>query len=125
MKKRYLRRFLNNDDSFTGDYFFGKTIGMPFDIVTSHQYNKKDKIPRIHVITYNDENLAKLNTTKSYQILGPGIIKQIKLYSKDSNKQYETFLKIFTKVYYNEIINYFFDYDGNTYLDPEIIKSLI
>jgi len=124
MKKRYLRKFLNIDDSFLGQYFHGKTVGLDFDIVTSLKTCKKDNIPRLHVITYNNENLAKLPTTRSYLLLGPGKIKRITLYHKDFNEERERILKIFSQVYYKEITNYFFGKD-DTDLNPDKIRDLI
>ena len=108
MRKRYLKKFLNMDDSFSGQFFNGKSIGLSFNIVTSLQTCKQDKIPRIHIIQENEENLAKTKNTRSYQILAPGVIKRIEIYHKDFNVQEEEILKLFTKVFYKEIVDYFF-----------------
>lgn len=125
MKLRYLRRFLNKDDSFSGQFFNGKSIGLPFNIVTSLQTCKQDKIPRIHLIQENEENLAKAKNTRSYQILAPGVIKRIEIYHKNFNEQDEKILKLFTKIFYKDIVNYFFQKDNKSLSEQYFKQYLI
>ena len=110
MKKRHLRKFLNMDDSFTGDYIVGKFYGLDFDIVISMCFAKNDKYPRIHIVEYNDEHLAKLSTTRSYIILNRNKLKRITLYHKTGfNMQREQILKSFVQNNYEQILDYFYN----------------
>lgn len=124
MKKRYLRKFLTGDDSFTGSLYLSKFTGLPFNFLITLRLFKNDKIPRIHIVEVNDENLAKLPTTRSYSILGPGKIKRITLYHKDFNEEHEEILRKITKEFYTEIYNYFYDIDNKGIRESELKARL-
>lgn len=126
MKKRYLRRFLNSDDSFTGDYFNGKSIGLPFRIVTSLKQYKNDNTPRIYLVYGKLDNLAKNKNTRAYHVLGPGKIKRITLYHKNGfNEQDEKVLQLFTKIFYKQILDYFYCKDTDTLLSEKVFKQYL
>ena len=125
MKKRYLRRFINMDDSFTGNYFNGNIIGLPFKIVTSSKQGKTDTIPRVYLVYGELDNLAKNPNTKGYLLLGPGKIERINIYNKEYNIEHEKILKLFTEVFYQKIIDYFFYKDTDTLLDEELFKKYL
>lgn len=126
MKRRNLRKFLKYDDSFTGCLYNSKFTGLPFNFLIALSNFKDDRIPRIHIIEVNDENLAKLPTTKSYNILGPGRIERITLYHKNGfNEEYENILRRITQVYYKQICNYFYGKDNRFIPSEEISKVIL
>ena len=126
MKKRYLRRFINMDNSFGGCLYTKKFTGLPFDFLVALSIHKKDKIPRVHIVQINDENIAKLPDTRSYNILGPGKIERITIYHKDGfNEEWEEILRKITKIYYTEICNFFYNKDNGFIKESEIKSKII
>ena len=126
MKKRYLRKFINMDDSFTGDYFNGKIIGLPFRIVTSASHGKLDTIPRIYIVYDKLDNLAKNKNTCGYLLLDSGKIKRIDIYKKSCyTEEHEKILELFTKVFYKQLMNYFFHKNGNNLLSEKEFKKYL
>ena len=126
MKKRYLRKFINMDDSFTGDYFNGRVIGLPFRIVTSISHGKLDTIPRVYIVYNELDNLAKNKNTCGYLLLDSGKIRRINLYKKSCyTEEHEKILELFTKVFYKQIMNYFFHKEEDTLLSEKEFKKCL
>ena len=126
MNKRYLRKFINMDDSFTGDYFNGEVIGLPFRIVTSASHGKLDTIPRIYIVYDKLDNLAKNKNTCGYLLLDSGKIKRIDIYKKSCyTEEHEKILELFTKVFYKQLMNYFFHKNGNNLLSEKEFKKYL
>ena len=126
MKKRYLRKFLKTDNSFTGCLYLSKFTGLPFNFLITARFHKKDKIPRIHIVDYNNENLAKLSTTRSYLVLAPGKIKRITIYHKNGfNSEYEKILYKITKEFYTQIYNYFYNINNKGISETELKSKVV